>query len=137
MNRPSLEPGVRECVRQLALRYGGAVPVVEPLGAREHLVFRLRFPSGDKVLKLATAATSPSLRKELYVLRFLEECGFPVPRVEHADEGATFGRSFSLMADAGGETVAQWVRRDGPLARRLFADMGCLLGRLHAVAPPL
>jgi Ser/Thr protein kinase RdoA (MazF antagonist) len=127
----------RELARAIALQYYKMEARLEPLSQLNHAVFRLRFPDGSKILKLARGSESSSIRKELMLVGLLARHGIPVPVVEHVDEGGTLvGRPFFIMESAGDRTVADWVGRPNKLGRGLFAEMGAVLGRIHGISFP-
>ena len=121
--------------RIIATKCYGAEPRIEPLSQLNNAVFRLRFPQGSKILKLAKGLEQESIRKELMLFHLLHQHGIPAPVVEHADADARLvGRPFFIAASAGDQTVADWVGRPGEVAGRLFVEMGSLLARIHGIA---
>ena len=127
----------RELAWAIALQCYKMEPKLEPLSRLNHAVFRLRFPDGSKILKLAKGSESASIRKELMLIELLARHGIPVPVIEHADDGGKLvGRPFFIMASAGDRTVADWVGRPDELGRGLFAEMGAVLGRIHGITFP-
>ena len=128
----------RELVETIADRYYGAGPAaIEPITNLNHVVYRLRFAAGDKILKVALGADGTSIRKELWLLDLLRQHSIPVAVVEHADADATVvGRPFFVMAVAGDQTVADWVGKPVPVGRPLFIAMGAVFGRIHKIRVP-
>ena len=112
----------------------GMTPEIECLSRYNNDVFRLGFPGRSKILKLAKSSQGASIRKELMLIHLLAQRGVPVPIIEHEDRDARLvGRPFFIMDSAGERTVADWVGTGGDLGRRLFAEMGGILARIHAV----
>jgi Ser/Thr protein kinase RdoA (MazF antagonist) len=112
----------------------GATAQIECLSRYNNEVFRLRFSNGCKILKLAKCSQNALLRKELMLIDLLARHAVPVPVIEHEDGDARLvGRPFFTMDSAGERTVADWVGTGGDLGRRLFAEMGNVLARIHGV----
>ena len=75
----------RALARSIALHCYREAPRIEPLSSLGSRVFRLRFSEGCKILKLARAADSDSLRKEATLIDRLGPQRVPVPSIEHRD----------------------------------------------------
>ena len=130
-------PSHADLARTIGDRFYGADTTVEPVTEQNNAVFRLRCPGGDKYLKLAKSPDNSSVRKELLLLEVLGPLNLPTPVVEHADvEGALVGRPFLITASAGERTVGSWLANPDGLARRLFAEMGAVLARIHTAPLP-
>lgn len=123
-----------ELARRIALGCFGLEPRIEPISRLNNVVFRLRYPHADKVLKIGTAGDPEPVRKELAIFDLLARNGLPAPSVEHADaEGAEFGRPFLVMRSAGDRTVADWADVPDEAGRSLFREMGTILARVHGI----
>jgi Ser/Thr protein kinase RdoA (MazF antagonist) len=131
------EPGIahdRELAGVIARRLYQAEAGVEPISRRDNAVFRLRLPDATVILKLGGSADAALLRKEAMLIGLLGRHGVPVPVIERADLEATcVGRPFLLLADAGQETVADWIVKPPELAGPLLTEMGSVLARIHAL----
>lgn len=126
-----------ELARIIAVKCYGVEPRIEPLSRLDNAVFRLHFPAGSRILKLAAGSDGGSIRKEVMLIELLGRRGIPVPAIEHEDAGAKLvGRPYFIMSSAGDRTAADWAQSADPTARRLFAAMGSVLGRIHAVTFP-
>lgn len=119
----------------IAVRCYGARPRVEPLSRFKNSVFRLRFADGSKILKLAGDPAKGGVRKELMLIELVGRHGIPAPVIEHEDaDGRLVGIPFFIMDSAGDQTAADWIGRPGDDPRRLFAEMGSVLARIHGIA---
>ena len=126
-----------EIARRIALGCYGLEPQIEPLARLNHAVFRLRFPHGSKILKMARGNDTASLRKELMVIDLLHQKGIPAPTIEFADPlGTQLGRPFFVMRSAGERRVADSASELGERSRSLFFEMGVLQARIHAITLP-
>lgn len=126
-----------ELARTIAVRCYGVEPRIEQLTSLNNAVFRLRFPDGCKILKLAANPLNASIRKELMLIGLLGNQGVPAPIVEYEDgEGTLVGRSFYVMNSAGEQTVGNWLAQPDTVARTLFTEMGSILARIHAITLP-
>lgn len=115
----------------------GREPRIESIPCLNNAVFRLRFPDGCKVLKLALSSGGALIRKEKMLLDLLRRHGIPAPVVEYADEdGRRFGSPFLLTNSAGDQTVADCIRRREELCGQLLTEMGVVLARIHNIAFP-
>lgn len=124
----------RDLARAIARACYGEEPHVEALTRLNNLVFRLRFPGAWKVLKLAKGPDGAAIRKELMLIGLLARHAVPVPSVEHQDpEGSRVGRPYFVMASAGDRTAADWIGNPDDVPRRLFAEMGGVLARIHGI----
>lgn len=133
---PPIATSDSELARTIAVKCYGAEPEIEPI-SRYRPVFRLRFPTASKVLKLARNASDSAIAKEVMLIGLVARHGVPVPPIEHADgEGRLAGRAFFIMANVGDRTVAHWKWKPGEVPRRLFAEMGSLLARIHGITFP-
>ncbi len=121
----------------IARRYCGAEPEIALLSELNNLVYRVRGPAIDMILKLAKGPDGGVLRKELALFDLLDRHGVPVPAVKHADpDGSLMGQPFFLMESAGERTAMDWVARPDALAGPLFTEMGSILARVHGIALP-
>lgn len=133
---PAAATSDSEVARTIAVECYGAEPEIEPI-SRYRPVFRLRFPTASKVLKLGRNASDPAIAKEVMLIGLVARHGIPVPTVEHADgEGRLAGRTFFIMESVGDRTVAHWKWKPGEVPRRLFTEMGSLLARIHSIVLP-
>jgi aminoglycoside phosphotransferase (APT) family kinase protein len=123
-----------DLARRIALGCFGLEPRIEPISRLNNLVFRLRYPHGAMILKMARDGDASALRKELAIIDILARHCVPAPAVEVADpEGAQLGRPFVVMRSAGERTVADWAGDPGDEGRALFAAMGDVLARIHGI----
>ncbi|HEY2155730.1 MAG TPA: phosphotransferase [Isosphaeraceae bacterium] len=123
-----------ELARRIALGCFGLEPRIEPISRLNNLVFRLRYPHGAMILKMARGQDASALRKELAIVDLLGRHGLPAPAVEFADpDGAQLGRPFVVMRSAGDRTVADWAGDPGEEGRALFGAMGNVLARVHGI----
>jgi Ser/Thr protein kinase RdoA (MazF antagonist) len=121
--------------RRIGREHYAAEPTLELLSAVNNLVFRLRLPDGDRILKLAGGeAGSERVRKELALVERLRAEGIPVPTVEHA--GTADGRAYFVMASAGDETVFDRLGRSDETSSSLFEQMGTVQACIHGVSLP-
>src|SRR4051812_40978352 len=123
-----------ELAREIAVRCFGREAFVETLGGPNNAVFRLRFPDGGHILKLARDAQASRLRKENMLLELLSRYGIPVPRVEHSDLDATMvGKPFLILQSVGDLRVADYLQVHTAQSLGLCREMGELLARIHTL----
>ena len=114
----------------------GEVRGLECVASNHNCVLRARAADGRRVvLKLAGRGHDGGLAREPAAARLLRAAGVPGAAVLRADvEGRLVGRAWVLSQDAGRRT-ARDAGGLSPIARRdLFAQIGRLLARVHAVA---
>ena len=92
---------------------------------------------GPLILRLyPSVSRGSSAEKEASVLRFLDEVGYPAPRlVGHGADAADFGLPYVVMEQVSGATVLDRVKA-GPLgAPGLIDSLAAAQASLHAVDP--
>ena len=123
-----------ELAREICVRCFGSEASIEPLGGPNNAVFRLRFPDGVHILKVARDAQARRLRKEHMLLELLSRYGMPVPRIEHSDLDATMvGQPFLIMQSVGELRVADYLQVHTAQSLGLCREMGELLARIHTL----
>lgn len=123
-----------EIARRIGALCYGSAPTVEPAGRFSPYVFRLRYPDGAKIVKLAPGTDPAPIRKEACLIDLVAEAGIPAPTIEHRDpDGERAGRAFLVMASAGDRVL---LEVDGDEATHLYGEMGRVLAKIHGIPFP-
>ena len=123
-----------DLAREICTRCFGREASIEPLGGPNNAVFRLLFPDGVHILKIARDAQASRLRKEHMLLELLSRYGIPVPRVERSDlDAATVGHPFLILQSVGELRVADYLQVHTAQSLGLCREMGALLARIHTL----
>ena len=119
----------------LTRHYGAGGLTLHPLLLTEDRnLYRIeRVGEPPWLLHAAAPQASPAgFRRDVAVLTFLEQCGYPAPRVVRAADGSAIGmwerRPVLVTTFIDGEPTGFSPARLGRL--------GAMLGRLHALSPP-
>ncbi|MCA9186044.1 MAG: phosphotransferase [Pirellulaceae bacterium] len=125
-----------QVVTSIALKHYGQAAGMERLSRFQNSVYRLHFPWGTRILKLAESPHQPAIRRELSLLQALEGSPVPVPPVDAADvEGKLCGRPYLVMQSVGQRTVFDAVQADpddnGGGNDTWHEQMGQTLARIH------